>query len=120
MTKLDYTNSNRFMFTASLLKPPSKAIPVLVKLVYGQYRVGDDVHHLLAGHRLAPQFHAVSEVEGAPKAYVMEYLDPSSWEPLSDYSSLPNSSAFVAPLRLSIDKVLDILLDMVTYGPPIS
>ena len=109
MTKLDSTNSNRFMFIASLSKSPSEFIPVLVKLVYGQY--GDDVHRLLAGYNLAPQFHATSEVEGAPKAYVMDYLDPSSWSPLSDYLSFPNSFAFAASIRLSIDKVLDILLD---------
>jgi hypothetical protein len=96
MTKLDSTNSNCFMFTASLSKSPSEFIPVLVKLVYGQY--GDDVHRLLAGHNLAPQFHAASEVEGAPKAYVMEYLDPSSWKPLSEYSSLPISSVFAASI----------------------
>ena len=109
MTKLDSANSNRFMFTASLSKSPSESIPVLVKLVYGQY--GDGVHRLLAEHNLAPQFHAASEVEGAPKAYVMEYLAPSSWKPLSNFSSDPNGSAFAASIRLSIDKVLDILLD---------
>jgi serine/threonine protein kinase len=41
----------------------------------------------------------------------MEYLDPSSWKPLSEYLSLPNSSAFAASIRFSIDKVLDILRD---------
>ena len=32
----------------------------------------------LAKHDLAPTLHAYSEVEGSPRAYIMEYLDPSA------------------------------------------
>jgi len=57
---------------------------VLVKPVYGHF--GDEVHLLLPGNNLAPQVHATSKVEGAPKAYVLEYLGPSARKCLSDYS----------------------------------
>lgn len=62
------------LFTASLSKLSSESISVFVKLVNGRY--GEEVHKLLADHDLAPVLYGVSDLEGAPKAYVMEYLDP--------------------------------------------
>ncbi|KAJ3513630.1 hypothetical protein NLJ89_g2845 [Agrocybe chaxingu] len=105
--KLDFTNCNRLLFTATLTIPSSLPIPVLVKLVSGHY--GEEVHLLLAEHDLAPTLHAYSGPEGAPKAYIMEYLQPSSWKTLFDFSALPNASTSAAAIRRSIDRVLDIL-----------
>ncbi len=74
---------------------------MLVKLVNAGY--GVDVHHLLAKHNLAPTLHAYSEVEGAPRAYIMEYLDSSSWKLLSGFSPHPDSAALIL---FSIAKVI--------------
>lgn len=65
---------------------------------------------MLAQHNLAPTLHAYSELEGAPKAIVMGYLDPSSWMTLSAYWALPNTSRFAGPIRLALNTVLTILL----------
>jgi len=87
-----------------------------VKLVYGHY--GDDVHRLLAEYNLAPQFHAVSEVEGAPKAYVVEYLG-------SLYPIIRHFPIVLHLLPLSDSRLIRFLTFfwrvaryMVTYGPP--
>lgn len=78
-------------------------IPVLVKPVNEGY--GLNVHHLLAKHNLAPTLLAYSKVEGAPTA-IMDYLDPSSWKPLSGVSSHPDTAAL---FQVEIDQVIEIL-----------
>ena len=95
------------LFTASLSKPSSESISVFVKLVNGRY--GEDVHKLLADHDLAPVLYGVSDLEGAPKAYVMEYLDPPSWMTLRAYLALPDSYTHAESIWLSITKVLEVL-----------
>ncbi|KAF8530394.1 hypothetical protein BU17DRAFT_79150 [Hysterangium stoloniferum] len=106
--KLDFKNCNRLLFSASLfIAISAEPIPVFVKLVSGKY--GEDVHHLLAKHDLAPTLHAYSHPEGAPRAYVMEYLQSSSWKTLYDYSSLPNASTPKDLINRSITKVLYVL-----------
>jgi serine/threonine protein kinase len=95
------------LFTASLSKLSSESIPVFVKLVNGRY--GEEVHKLLADHGLAPVLYGVSDLEGAPKAYVMEYLDPSSWMTLSAYLALPDTFTHAESIRFSINKVLEVL-----------
>jgi len=107
--KLEFTNCNRLLFAASLTIPPSSPIPVFVKLVSGHY--GDDVQGLLASHSLAPILYAHSSPEGAPKAYIMEYLQPSSWKTLFEYSTPPNAltCAEAADIHRSLDKILNIL-----------
>ena len=99
--KVNTTNPNRLLYTALLQTKLPETIPVFVKLINGQY--GGEVHHLLAQHNLAPTLHAYSELEGAPKAIVMGYLDPSSWMTLSAYSALPNTSRFARPIRLPLN-----------------
>lgn len=94
--------------TASLSKLSLPSIPVFVKLVNG--RCGEEVHKILADHDLSPVLYGVSDLEGAPKAYVMEYLDHSSWMTLSAYLALPDSSTHVAEsIWFSIATVLDVL-----------
>ena len=104
--KLESPDSNRMLFTGSLsgFSFAGPTTPVLVKLVNGGY--GMEVHHLLAERSLAPTLHAYSKVEGAPTAYIMEYLDPSSWKPLSGVSLHPDSAALI---QAEIEKVLKIL-----------
>ena len=102
-----------FFVEASFAGPTT---PVLVKLVNGGY--GVEVHHLLAKHSLAPTLHAYSKVEGAPTTYITEYLDPSSWKPLSGVSPHPDSATSI---QVEIEKVSRKMVRcMVTCGPPIS
>lgn len=109
--KLDFSESSQLLFTARLSSPSlPDPIPVLVKLVRQQY--GEDVHRLLATHSLAPVLYAYSCPEGAPRAYVMEYLQPSSWQTLFRYavsSGISGTSESAASIQRSLDKVLDIL-----------
>ena len=107
--KIKFSSCNHLLFTAHLSGPSSPdAIPVVVKLVHGRY--GEDVHHLLAKHSLAPVLYAHSCPEGAPNAYVMEYLQPPSWKTLFDYTLDSNiSRTSAASIQRSLDKVLDIL-----------
>ena len=107
--KLEFTNCNRLLFTAFLTISPPLSRHVLVKLVSGHY--GDDVHRLLAEHDFAPILHAHSSPEGVPSAYIMEYLEPSSWTTLFEYSTLPNAltSTAAAAIHRSLDKILSIL-----------
>jgi len=39
----------------------------------------------LAAHGLAPKLYGTAKVDGAPTAYVMEYLDPSAWQTLHQF-----------------------------------
>ena len=106
-SKFENTAPKRMLFTASLSTPSSPSIPVVVKLVNGRY--GEEVHKMLADHHLAPVLYGISVLEGAPKAYVMEYFDRSSWMTLSDYVKLPHSATAVDSIWLSITKVLEVL-----------
>jgi len=56
------------MFLAAL----ENGLKCLVKLVYGRY--GSEVHHLLAGHGLAPTLFGIQTMDGAPSAIAMEFL----------------------------------------------
>ena len=51
-------------------------LQVLVKLVSCSY--SQEVHKYLTDNGLAPKLYGYAEVDGAPTAYVMEYLDPST------------------------------------------
>ncbi|KAK2464861.1 hypothetical protein APHAL10511_002937 [Amanita phalloides] len=57
---------------------------VFVKLAQ---KYGENVHQLLEKDNLAPKLYAKSEVEGAPTAYIMEYLEPSSWKTLHSFAT---------------------------------
>ena len=72
------------LFYATLSSPSIPDLQVLVKLVprfYSRY-----VHKHMADNGLAPKLYGYAEMEGAPTAYVMEYLDPSVWQTLYQLS----------------------------------
>ncbi|KAF8515695.1 hypothetical protein BU17DRAFT_67787 [Hysterangium stoloniferum] len=61
--KLDFTNCDHSLFSASLTIPSSaESMLVLVKLVSGKY--GEAVHHLSAQHDLAPALRAFFALRG--------------------------------------------------------
>lgn len=81
---------------------------VLVKLVSRRY--GEDVQHLLANHGLAPKLYARSCPEGAPRAYAMEYLNPSNWKTLFDYLQPRDiDPSTVVMIRRSLGYTVDVL-----------
>ena len=94
--------------------PPSRLFPsplqVLVKLVPRSY--SREVHGYMAKNKLAPKLYGYAEVEGAPTAYVMEYLDPSIWQTLHQFFK-PKKDPGVDPfqLREAICKTLKMLDD---------
>ena len=45
------------------------------------------IHKYLADIGLAPKLYGYAEVDSAPIAYVMEYLDPSTWQTLYQFDS---------------------------------
>ena len=45
------------------------------------------IHKFLADIGLAPKLYGCAEVDSAPTAYVMEYLDPSTWQTLYQFDS---------------------------------
>ncbi|KAK2460499.1 hypothetical protein APHAL10511_007505 [Amanita phalloides] len=93
---------NSLLFTGTL----TGVGPVFVKLAR---KYGENVHQLLAEEGLAPMLHAKSEVEGAPTAYIMEHLEPSSWITLHNFVTDIGDLEYKEPVRLSMNKVLKIL-----------
>ena len=71
------------LFLATLSSPSIPDLQVLVKLVPRSY--SRDVHKHMADNGLAPKLYGYAELEGAPTAYVMEYLDPCTWQTLHEF-----------------------------------
>ncbi|KAG8915302.1 hypothetical protein FRC02_004568, partial [Tulasnella sp. 418] len=87
---LHQSSSKPLLFLATVPEGNSKAHRV-VKLVNSQY--GTNVHQTLVKHGLAPVLHGYRHLDGAPTAYVMEYLAPLStsspsegWKTLHDFA----------------------------------
>ena len=89
------------LFLATLSSRSIPGLQVLVKLVSRSY--SQDVHKHMADIGLAPKLYGYAEVEGAPTAYVMEYLDPCTWETLHQF---PKSDA-AAMDRTQLQEALD-------------
>ena len=71
------------VFLATLNSSSYLNIRVFVKLVSGRYPQAIQRH--LAAHGLAPKLYGTVKVEGAPTAYIMEYLDPTAWQTLHQF-----------------------------------
>jgi len=56
-----------------------------------------EVHKYLTDNGLAPKMYGCAEVDGAPTAYVMEYLDTSTWQTL--YQFFDSTKAKVVDLQ---------------------
>ena len=70
--------ANQQLLLATLNSSSYSNQSVVVKLVSRSY--SQQVHKHLAAKGLAPKLYGYAKVDGAPTAYVMEYLDPSEWE----------------------------------------
>ncbi|KZT02200.1 uncharacterized protein LAESUDRAFT_794023 [Laetiporus sulphureus 93-53] len=107
---------NRLLFAASLSSSKHSALPVLVKLVNEPY--GEDVHRLLARHHFAPSLYGYARYEGAPCAYIMEYLQSPTWTTLYNFSrgNASNNNDKRA-IRRSLQHLVGILEDnQVVHG----
>ena len=98
-------NAYQRLFLATFSSRSIPALQVLVKLVSRSY--SQDVHKHMADIGLVPKLYGYAEVEGAPTAYVMEYLDPCTWETLHQF---PKSNA-AAMIVLDCKRLLTALLE---------
>ena len=95
------------LFLATLKSPSIPGLQVLVKLVPRSY--SRDVHKHMADNGLAPKLYGYAEADGAPTAYVMEYLDPPTWQTL--YQFFESDTAAVDPTQLqeAVEGILKML-----------
>lgn len=97
------------MFLGKAAVTENKEEQVLIKLVQGNY--GKDAHRIAAQHGFAPQLHGTARLDGAPNAYIMEYLDKRSWHhPRGDMFSLPTSDHY-DKLEAEINRFLEFLAE---------
>jgi len=78
--------------------------PVVVKLVSRSY--SQQVHEHLAAKGLAPKLYGYTKVDGAPTAYVMEYLDPSEWETLHRFMNASSTVLSRTELRKALEDIV--------------
>ena len=91
------------LFLATLSSPFIPDFQVLVKLVPRSY--SQDVHKHMADKGLAPKLYGYAEVEGAPTAYVMEYLDPCTWQTLHEF--LKYNAVDRTQLQEAVDGIIE-------------
>ena len=73
-----------FSTAATLTSSSITGLQALAKLVSCSY--SQEVHKYLTVNRMAPKLYGYAEVDGAPTAYVMEYLDPSARQKNTSFS----------------------------------
>ena len=95
------------VFLATLNSSSYLDIRVSVKLVSGPY--SQAVH--LAAHGLAPKLYSTVKVDGAPTAYIMEYLDPSAWQTLHQFLMSNAAALGHGPLEKVLQNIVDRLKD---------
>jgi len=88
------------IFLATLDSSSYPNTKVFVKLVSGSY--SQNVQDHLAAEELAPKLYGFAKVDGAPTAYIMEYLDPSTWQTLYEFLQ---SDAALFQLRDALQKI---------------
>ena len=93
------------LFLAILSSHPDQR--VFVKLVSGHY--SQQVHEHLAAKGLAPKLYGYAKVDGAPTAYIMEYLDPSEWETLHMFMTKSSTVLSHTELRKALEGIVDAL-----------
>ncbi|KZT01360.1 uncharacterized protein LAESUDRAFT_798037 [Laetiporus sulphureus 93-53] len=109
-----FSDGDRWKFE-HLVKVKHSALPVLVKLVNEPY--GEDVHRLLARHHFAPSLYGYARYEGAPCAYIMEYLQSLTWTTLYNFSRGNASNKDKRAIRRSLQHLVGILEDnQVVHG----
>jgi len=63
----------------------------------------------LAAKGLAPKLYGYAKVDGAPTAYVMEYLDRSEWETLHRFMNASSIVLSRAELRKALEDIVSAL-----------
>ena len=96
-------NTYQRLFLATLSSPSIPDLQVLVKLVPRPY--SQDVHKHMADNGLAPELYGYAEMEGAPTAYIMEYLDPSVWQTLHEF--LKYNAVDRTQLQEAVDGIIE-------------
>jgi len=56
---------------------------------------------------LAPKLYGYAEVEGAPTAYVMEYLDPCAWQTLHEFLKYDATAVNRTQVREAVDSIIE-------------
>ena len=97
------------VFLATLNSSSYLNIRVFVKLISGPY--SQTVQEHLAAHGLAPKLYSTVEVDGAPTAYIMEYLDPSAWQTLHQFLMSNAAALGHGPLEKALRNIVDRLKD---------
>ena len=92
------------LLLATLNSPSDSNQPVVVKLVSCSY--SQQVHEHLAVKGLAPKLYGYAKVDGAPTAYVMEYLDPSEWETLHRFMNASSTVLSRTELRKALEDIV--------------
>lgn len=97
-----------FRATANLTEASSETEEVLVKIVEGDY--GYEAHRIAAESGFAPKLYGVAKLDGAPSAYIMEFLsEKSGWEPLRYLFSRLSTPSHFEKLGVEIDKFRSLL-----------
>ena len=92
-------------FLATLSSRSIPDLQVLVRLVPRSY--SQDVHKHMADTGLAPKLYGYAEVEGAPTAYVMEYLDPCAWQTLHEFLKYDATAVNRTQVREAVDSIIE-------------
>ena len=95
------------LLLATLNSPSYSNQPVVVKLVSRSY--SQQVHEHLAAKGLAPKLYGYAKVDGAPTAYVMEYLDPTEWETLHRFMNASSTVLSRTELRKALEDIVSAL-----------
>ena len=93
------------LFLATLSSPSIPDVQVLVKLVPRSY--SRDVHKHMADNELTPKLYGYTEVQGAPTAYVMEYLDPCAWRTLHEFLKSDATAVDCTQLQEVVDSIIE-------------
>lgn len=90
-------------------------VPSAEKLVKLAGKYGDGVHRLLAKSQFAPVLYGQRALEGAPTAYIMEFLNPptlenSGWVTLFEFFRLNDSATrYSQAIRNTLGRILAVM-----------
>jgi len=93
------------LFLATLSSRSIPDLQVLVKLVPRSY--SQDVLKHMADNGLSPKLYGYAEVEDAPTAYVMDYLDPCTWETLHEFLKSDAAALDRTQLQEALDGIIE-------------
>ena len=95
------------LFLATLTSSSIPGLQVLVKLAPRSY--SQEVHKHMADNGLAPKLYGYAEVDGAPTAYVMEYLDLPTWQTLYHFFESDTTAVDLTQLQEAVESIFKTL-----------